>query len=113
MGKLKVMRPVMIGRQHGQADRFEEFEITTSTYDVKNPLTKTPRAFYNGIDDTKPVHLAPGETMSGIEIADHVVDHIEKIAKAVGPENELQFTKHVPKAGELGDPARPTGKRAA
>ena len=111
MAKHKVYRPVAIGRQHGQIDKFEEVEINADLYDLYNPMEKTPRAIYDGIANDKPILVEPRQTVSGIELADSVVEMIRKQAIAVGVENELVITKHTVRTGELGDPVR--GKRAA
>jgi hypothetical protein len=60
-------------------------------YDLRNPTTAT-RVIYDGITNTKPIRIAPGETVRGVELADHVVDTLRRSA-ASGSNIDLEVTE--------------------
>ena len=107
MSKHTISRPKYLGRQNGERDEFEQVEIEARLYDIHNPLERTPRGIYNGIDNGKCIVIGPQETVTGVLLADHVVKLLRQSAQKLGKDNELQIVEHVvPKESELGAPPR-------
>jgi hypothetical protein len=80
-------------------------------YDLRNPTTAA-RVIYDGITNTKPIRIAPGETIRGVLLADHIVDTLRRSA-ASGPGIDLDVTETA--EGVVGEeqPAPPATHSAA
>jgi len=59
--------------------------------DLYNP-TQAARVIYDGINNSVPIRIAPGETVSGILLAEHVIATLKQSAK-IGPNVDLIVTE--------------------